>query len=483
MLTSLHLPERVTSRVWRNTVAQKTGFIVAVCCMALLLHSCTALNDIFNPPPPSYKATPWFKDGTITGLTSNTEAANLDINDFLYSGMLDMYFWNTRVPKNLVPSLTNFPMPDSLLNRTITRPDDRFSFIVKDGRGYLQQLQSGAIANPLFGFATWYFSDTNLRVTRVFAGSPAHIAGLRRGMRITAIDGKPVPSSAEAYGKVIEAWGNSLSLEVEDSTKTRRTLSFMRAFFTIKSIPFTKVFSVAGKNVGYFPLVNFTGMVGDELTSAFATLRDANVQELVVDLRSNGGGFIVAAGQLSSLITGQFSGTPYVQYTHNDLYKNNNRSINMTSLPSSLRLQRVIFLVNGGSASASELTINALKPFINVVLIGTKTFGKAVGSYSILHEKSGYLLQPIAFKFTNARGEANFLDGFQPDRVLTDPVDRDFGDAQETYLRTALQYIQTGVFPAASAKGMLSNAFSTQEPRMMSEQNEIIPAIAPIEKR
>lgn len=395
-----------------------------------------------------------------------------------------MYFWNARVPKNLVPSLTNFPVPDSLLNRTITRPDDRFSFIVKDGRAHLEQLQSGAIATPLFGFSTTYFSDTNLRVTRVLVGSPAHNAGLRRGMRIAAIDGKPVPTSIDAYVKVLEAWGNSLSLDVEDSNKTRRTLSMMRAFFTIKSVPFTKVFTVAGKNVGYLPLVNFTGMVGDELTSAFATLRDANVQELVVDLRSNGGGFIVAAGQLSSLISGQFSGTPYVQYTHNEVYKSNNRSINMTSLPNSLRLQRVIFLVNGGSASASELTINALKPFMSVVLIGTKTFGKAVGSYSILHEKSGYLLQPIAFKFTNARGEANFLDGFQPDRVLADPIDRDFGDAQETYLRTALQYIQTGAFPAASTKGNISNAFSTtQEPRMMSEQNEILPALAPIEKR
>lgn len=436
--------------------------------------------NLFNPEPPDYKAIPWFKDGVITDIYSNTDAVNLDVNNFLYSGMLDLYLWSNRVPKKLVPTLTNFPLPDSLLERTIVKPDDRFTFIEKNGQAYLDQLQNGSVANPLFGFGAAFPSAGNLRVARVLVPSPAYLAGLRRGMRIITIDGKPAPVTAEEYVKASETWGNTLTFEVEDTAKVRRAITMMRGFFTQQVLPVTKVFSVAGKRVGYIQLSSYTGNVQSELNTAFSTLSQQNVQEIVVDLRNNGGGFVSAAGQMCGLIAGQLAGTAYVQYTYNTTYKANNRTANISSYPQSLRLTRAFFLVNSGTASASELTINALKPFIDVVIIGTPTVGKAVGSNIVFHQKSGYVMQPISFKFANARGEADFLNGFTPTRTIQDPVDRDFGDPEEMYLKAALQFIQTGSFPAAVVKNR--DAFVQNENMKFIEEHgmrDFLPALAP----
>jgi carboxyl-terminal processing protease len=232
-------------------------------------------------------------------------------------------------------------------------------------------------------------------------------------------------------------------------------------------------------------LATYTGNVDMELTAAFATLAEANVREVVLDLRYNGGGFVNTAGLLCGLLSQQLAGTTYVQYTYNSTYKSNNRASSIPSLSNALRLTRVFVLVNGGTASASELTINALKPFIDVVIIGTPTVGKAVGSNFVFHTKSGYMLQPISFKFANARGEADFLNGFTPTRQIVDNVERDFGDPQELYLRSALTFIQSGSFPALSVKEMGgSSMHSSTGGRYVPEGgDEILPALAPIMRR
>jgi C-terminal processing protease CtpA/Prc len=298
-------------------------------------------------------------------------------------------------------------------------------------------------------------------------------------MRIVSIDGKPVPATFDEYLNLVNN-SSSITLEVEDSSQVRRRISIMRSFYTPQTVLATNVLTVGGKKVGYMMLNSFLGTVVNDMNTAFSRFTDERAQELVVDLRYNGGGFVNAAGQLCGLIAGQLAGNQYVRYTYNERYQGNNRSANITSYSNSLRLQRVFFLVNGGSASASELTINALRPFIDVVIIGTATAGKAVGSHLMFHEKSGYVLQPISFKYANARGEADFLNGFTPTRTLQDPVDRDFGDVQEAYLRAALQYIQTGSFPAISAKTQ-AEVQSFSEGTFISEvRNEITPVLAPV---
>ncbi len=362
---------------------------------------------------------------------------------------------------------------------------DRFSFIEKNGQEYLNQLQGGQVASPIFGFGPVYFSSTNLRVARVLVPSPAYLAGLRRGMRILSIDGKPIPATAEEYFNLSATWGNTLTFEVEDTAKVRSTITMTRGFFTQKTVPVTKVFTVGGTRVGYVMLATFTGNVNTELTAAFATLAEANVREVVLDLRYNGGGFVNTAGLLCGLISQQLAGTTYVQYTYNPTYKSNNRAASIPTLSNALRLTRVFVLVNGGTASASELTINALKPFIDVVIIGTPTVGKAVGSNIVFHTKSGYILQPISFKFANARGEADFLNGFTPTRQIVDNVERDFGDPQEIYLRSALTFIQSGSFPALSLKEMGGSSVQSSERGVYVPErgDEILPALAPIIKK
>jgi carboxyl-terminal processing protease len=139
-----------------------------------------------------------------------------------------------------------------------------------------------------------------------------------------------------------------------------------------------------------------------------------------------------------------------LMYTNklNKLKSNQNSSKNFNKI-GSLNLPRLIFITSRGSASASELVINNLRPYLDITLIGDNTYGKPVGSFPLSNynrvlKSQNVELVPITFATANARGEAEYFDGFPADFTVGDTPQFPWGDSRDLRLGAALHYIQNG---------------------------------------
>jgi len=230
-----------------------------------------------------------------------------------------------------------------------------------------------------------------------------------------------------------------------------------------------------GEKVGYLVYNGFRSSYNDELNTAFATLKAEGVNELILDLRINGGGSVATSSYLASMIyanagTDKFadllfnskhtnqSGSYDFQNTLNVYDENGTKTgeetINRLNMVNSLYV-----LASGNTASASEMIINGLKPFIPVKVIGTTTYGKNVGSITLYDSASSdytreatastahkNAMQPIVFQIFNKLGESDYTQGFNPDiEVLEYQYWRNilpFGNENEVMLKTALDDIR-----------------------------------------
>ena len=110
-----------------------------------------------------------------------------------------------------------------------------------------------------------------------------------------------------------------------------------------------------------------------------------------------------------------------------------------------LNLNRIFFIVSSGTASASELLVNSLKPYMEVILLGPgKTHGKPVGYFPV-PVGSWYIL-PVSFYTVNKNGEGKYYNGLPLNGQASDGLDKDWGDLSETSLASAINYISTGSF-------------------------------------
>ena len=230
----------------------------------------------------------------------------------------------------------------------------------------------------------------------------------------------------------------------------------------------SKTIDQNGHKIGYMMYNWFTQSFDNELNEVFLKFKNDEVTDLIVDLRYNPGGFISSAIALSGMITGQFKGEVFLKEEWNSKWQDklinsnpedltvhftdklsNNRAIN------SLGLTKVHFIVTGRSASASELVISSLNPYIDVQLVGTQTVGKYVASTTLYDSddfnKRGanlnhtYAIQPIIYKTVNKLGESA-KGGFEPQILITEDLGNlgILGDPDEPLLKAAIQDI-TGI--------------------------------------
>lgn len=258
---------------------------------------------------------------------------------------------------------------------------------------------------------------------------------------------------------------------------TGKTISVTKEVIQNFPVHFSKIIEAGDKKIGYIVYTQFipgittngvsNGQFDNELRTIFGGFKAQGVSELVLDLRYNGGGYISSSDVLSALIVKNLKpGTlmskqiwsanakkifnepesAYESYWRNEANNLGN-------------LNRVFILTSGSTASASELVINNLKPFMDVILVGGNTYGKDVGSITIDDKSNNYRwkwgLQPIVLRTVNAAGEANYgtKSGFTPNYAVTDNVlpYKPFGDPSETLLKVALEKI-TGTAAVAGAR-------------------------------
>lgn len=378
------------------------------------------------------------QDCSITGQNATT-----------YQALKDWYYWYRNLP---TVSASTFANPEALLDAVRYRPlDNTFSYISSATSSAAFFGESQYLG---FGFSMKFTVGYELRVTDVFPGSPSAEAGFDRGSEILTLNGKSVQQTYED-GDWNTIWGPeeegyAVSVTFRNAAGEAKGSRIVKRVVTIPTVPLVSIQDAGGKKTGYIVFKNFVEPSYAALDAAFAQLKDASATELVLDVRYNGGGLIAVAQYLGGLIGGdRTSGEVFAQYVHNDKRSSNNKEIRFPRPASAFPLSRLIVITTKSSASASELIINALKPFMPVVVIGDNSYGKPVGQYGF--KVCERMLWPVSFSVQNALGQGDYYNGFAPDCRAADDIDHALGDAREASLAAALTYVATGSCPAATS--------------------------------
>jgi carboxyl-terminal processing protease len=370
-------------------------------------------------------------------------------NAFVRDVMTDLYYWYQFIPR---VSPFRYSSPEAYLEAIRYKPlDSSFSYITSRAANEALFSDSQYIG---FGMST-SVSDSEMRVLQVFPDSPASEAGLVRGARIIEINGRSVTSLINS-GQIGNAFGpsevgveSSIVFMLREGAEHRATMT--KRMVTIPTVSLTRVFKVDGRTVGYLFFRNFVRPSTDALNEAFAALKDAGAKELVLDVRYNGGGLVDVAAHLGSLIGGALTnGQVFAEFRHNDRNSSHDETLRFEEAEQTLSLNRLVVIATRSSASASELIINSLRPFIPVTVIGDRTYGKPVGQYGV--DFCDKTLAPVAFKLVNAEGQGDYFDGIAADCLAADDLEHELGSAEESSLAEALHYIGTGACTASQTE-------------------------------
>lgn len=413
-----------------NMAKLTIGMIVAFC---IALFSCKQNN--LDPQTSSSGST-----------SSNTSATTADIRDSLWLYMQDVYLWYDKLPTTFNPR--SYADPESEMDALRAYQTlDRWSFVEKAST-FNSYFSDGETQD--FGFWIKYDANNDLRVRYVYAQSPAGKAGVERGWKLSTLNGQSVKSMTDdaIVSAFYDATSTTFGFEKPDGTTA--TVALTAATYTMNTVLYTKTYDVAGRKVGYLVFNSFTGTPSQtELKTVLSSFESAGVNELIVDLRYNGGGDVETQIMLANALapTSVTKSSTMFSYLHNAKLSQWNETIRF-SKTGSLNLSRIFFITSAATASASELLINNLKPYLDVKTIGSTTHGKPVGMYGF--EVMDYVIAPIAFKTVNAQNVGDYYTGLAVDAAVSDGLTKNWGDTQENCLAATLNYIQTGSFTVTS---------------------------------
>lgn len=452
---------------------------------------------------------------------------NNEINDFVWKGMNNAYYWqesiaNLNDTKNddlgtYYTYLNNYSDSEALFESLLfdAGNTDRFSWFIED---YNVQNASFRGVSDSFGFD---FGLARLcttcdevigYVTYVIPNSPAFDAEIKRGDIFYKFNG--VTLNLSNY-TVVNAFYNDTNISMSFATLESGSITpnSKDANLTIREVVENPVFysdvitSDAGKKIGYLVYNGFKYTFHEELNNVFAEFKNENIDELVLDLRYNGGGSVLTSAYLASMIyAGAQSGDVFAKLIYNKKNSDGNgvypffnkaaiyskdgnftgNEVNINRLNS---LNRVFVITSGNTASASEMVINGLSPFLQVIKIGETTYGKNVGSYTVYdspdfsennvnpnHTKA---MQPITFKIFNKLDQSDYTNGFAPDYEEFEYVSemRAFGDLEEPLLKRSLDIISGNVSKTRDWKEteLLSNElFNSLDKKPFSKEMYIL---------
>jgi len=371
-----------------------------------------------------------------------TECSEAAQTKFVYNAMHDVYFWADEAP---VLDYTAYSSQYDLMD-AMKSSKDRFSTIYDQKE--LEDYYAGSGVGLGFNGIT---NSTDLYVRAVYPDSPADKAGIKRGDRIVSMNGYTAyqiisdDAAYEAvYGNAVA--GTAVDVVFEDASHDQHSATLVMADYYADSVLGYSVMTntANGRKVGYIMYNSFNENISDT-NEAFTAFQNEDVKELVVDLRYNGGGLVDVAQYIASVIGGNsISGYTLLNMAYNSMHQDANKTYKFAMTKYDLRPEKIVFLVSGNTASASELTINGLLPFKDVYLIGAKTYGKPVGNNYIPY--CDKYLAAVTFENRNSLGVGSYYDGLEPDCVkVEDLADLGtFGDRNEKYLAAAMNYLETG---------------------------------------
>ncbi|MBA0884276.1 S41 family peptidase [Flavobacterium undicola] len=412
------------------------------------------------------------------------EPTSLDVQKFIWRGLNQMYLWQEDVPdladKRFASNaeyenfLESYSSPEDLFENLLNRPPslydtnvvDKFSWIVSDYLTLEQQLGGTTKNNGVeFGLSLVSSgSDQVIGYVRyIIPNSDAATKDIKRGEVFYAVNGTPLNLSN--YSNLLFSADENYTLNFANLTydtnnnpvitPNGKNLALTKTSLAENPIFIKKVINSGAHKIGYLMYNGFYPSYDSQLNDAFAYFKSEGITDLVLDLRYNGGGSVLTATRLASMISGQFNGQVFSELAYNNRKSYLNQkylftsTIDGTSL-SSLNLTTVYVLTTKSTASASELIINGLDPYINVVQIGDATYGKNVASVTLYDSPTltktnrnpshRYAMQPIVAHSVNAVGFGDYLDGLIPDYKLSERIKTlgVLGDPSEPLLSTAI---------------------------------------------
>ena len=374
------------------------------------------------------------------GKDDDPEPAINEVNEEFFEFMKDWYFWNDNIP-NINPS--SYENIFDVLEAIRFRPLDRWSFII-NWQEFLAYFQDSRFIG--YGFGSSWDSNGKLRISFIHDAGDLYKNGVRRSWIVESINGTAISQGVnvnQLLGPNEEGITNTFIFRKPDNSTIEMTVA--KKEIITNTVLHHEIIEEENIKIGYMVLQSFREPTEDELKNVFSDFYAAGIDELILDMRYNGGGLTRIATQLASLIGGPvLAGQPFAKTVYNankeDQY---NRTDSLLNLENSLGLSRLVTIATRGTASASEMIINGLSPYIDVYVVGNTTYGKPMGS-NVFNYDDTWALAPITFKVRNANDEGDYFDGLPVDIPAPDDLTRNFGDPQETSLQTALAFILTG---------------------------------------
>lgn len=360
--------------------------------------------------------------------------------------MNDKYFWWDRqgTPNEAASSMGAY------LSSLLFSPTDRYSF-AQSTSSFTAFFVDGRRTG--YGYSLTQTGGGGLSVLYVEPLGPARAAGMKRGDAIVSIDGLS-PSAIIASGlPSVSTAGVTRSFTVTNPADGTRSFVALSADYALSPVLSSNVFTTGtGRKVGYLAYNEFISGSASAIAAAIDTFRAQGVQDVILDLRYNGGGSVSVAQNLTYLLGGTaLSGQVFARYQYSSKQSANNfvQNFPSTSYTTPLaNLSRLLVLTSASTASASELVINSLRPYKPVITVGRTTFGKPYAFQPI--DACGTTYNAVNLQILNANSQADYASGISANCAAADDLTRALGDPLEGRTAAALSYIQTGSCPPAS---------------------------------
>ena len=412
--------------------------------------------------------------------------SDTEIKDFVWKGLNLWYFWQgTYSAPDLADNrfsndtdyinfLNSFDSPNQLFYSLLSN-EDRFSWIVDDYFALSGSL-SGVSKNNGMAFGLGLIDNgPNVfgYVQYVLPNSSASENNVIRGDIFLTVNGTQL--TEDNYLSLISSDVYTIGLAELDNNDnlilTGEEITLTKQIYQENPIYISNTFEVNGIKVGYLMYNRFLSDYDQQLNQVFANFVAEGVDELVLDLRYNPGGSVNSAINLGSMITGNTTNDVYLKqiwnnkiqstFTDEDVTRYFTQTLSNGNSINSLNLNKVYILAQNSSASASELVINALEPYIDVIHIGDVTRGKNEFSITLydnpdcaflppntncngsLNPNHTWAMQPLVGRNENADGFSDYTNGLTPDISLDESLSNlgVLGQQDEPLLARAIQHL------------------------------------------